>query len=122
MITLYGIPNCDTVSKARKWLTANDIEFQFHNFKKDDLDKKTLQSWVKSLGWEVLLNKRGMTWRKLTDEQKTDINETKAISIMLENTAIIKRPVLDINGQFYVGFKPDSYAEIFTSLQANNTF
>ena len=113
MITLYGIPNCDTVSKARKWLAAKNIEFQFHNFKKDGLDKETLQGWVESLGWEVLLNKRGMTWRKLSDEQKADINKTKAIAIMLENTSIIKRPVLDIDGQFYVGFKPEMYAEIF---------
>jgi arsenate reductase len=113
MITLYGIPNCDTVSKARKWLAAKNIEFQFHNFKKDGLDKETLQGWVESLGWEVLLNKRGMTWRKLSDEQKADINKTKAMAIMLENTSIIKRPVLDIDGQFYVGFKPEMYAEIF---------
>ncbi len=112
MITLYGIPNCDTVSKARKWLAARGIEFQFHNFKKDGLDRDTLQNWVKQLGWEVLLNKRGMTWRKLSDEQKKDLDEAKAINIMLENTSIIKRPVLDIDGQFHVGFKPEQYEQI----------
>ncbi len=112
MITLYGIPNCDTVSKARKWLAAKGIEFQFHSFKKDGLDRDTLQNWVRQLGWEVLLNKRGMTWRKLPDEQKTDLDEAKAINIMLENTSIIKRPVLDINGQYYVGFKTEQYEQI----------
>ncbi len=112
MITLYGIPNCDTVSKARKWLAARGIEFQFHNFKKDGLDRDTLQNWVKQLGWEVLLNKRGMTWRKLPDKQKKDLDEAKAINIMLENTSIIKRPVLDIGGQYSVGFKPEQYEQI----------
>ena len=68
MITLYGIPNCDTVSKARKWLSSNEVDFQFHNFKKDGLTQNTLDKWIDELGWEVLLNKRGMTWRKLPDD------------------------------------------------------
>lgn len=113
MITLYGIPNCDTVSKARKWLASHDIDYQFHNFKKEGLNQKTLQHWLDELGWEVLLNKRGMTWRKLSDESKIDINRAKATSIMLENTSIIKRPVLDIDGQMHVGFKPELYQTIF---------
>lgn len=113
MITLYGIPNCDTVSKARKWLSSNEVDFQFHNFKKDGLDQKTLEKWVDDLGWEVLLNKRGMTWRKLPDESKADIDRQKAIAIMLENTSIIKRPVLDVNGKMHVGFKPEQYQAIF---------
>ena len=113
MITLYGIPNCDTVSKARKWLSANNIEYQFHNFKKDGLNQKTLENWVVNLGWEILLNKRGMTWRKLSDEQKADIDKDKAIMIMLENTSIIKRPVLAIDEQLSVGFKPEQYQALF---------
>ncbi len=113
MITLYGIPNCNTVSKARKWLTENNIDYQFHNFKKDGLDQKTINKWVDALGWEILLNKRGTTWRKLSDEIKADIDRDKAISIMLDNTSIIKRPVLDVNGTFHVGFKDEQYPEIF---------
>ena len=113
MITLYGIPNCDTVSKARKWLSSNEVDFQFHNFKKDGLNQETLEKWIDALGWEVLLNKRGMTWRKLPDESKADIDRQKAMAIMLENTSIIKRPVLDVNGEMHVGFKPEQYQAIF---------
>ena len=113
MITLYGIPNCNTVSKARKWLTENNIDHQFHNFKKDGLEQETLEKWVDDLGWEVLLNKRGTTWRKLSDEMKADIDKDKAISIMLDNTSIIKRPVLDTNKSLHVGFKDEQYLEIF---------
>lgn len=113
MITLYGIPNCDTVSKARKWLASNNIEYQFHNFKKDGLTEATLSNWIKELGWEVLLNKRGMTWRKLPETSKTDIDQEKATAIMLDNTSIIKRPVLDVDGKIYVGFKPEQYQELF---------
>lgn len=113
MITLYGIPNCDTVSKARKWLASNNIEYQFHNFKKDGLTEATLSNWIKELGWEVLLNKRGMTWRKLPDDSKTDVDQEKATAIMLDNTSIIKRPVLDVDGKIYVGFKPEQYQELF---------
>ncbi len=113
MITLYGIPNCDTVRKARKWLTENNVEYQFHNFKKDGLEQAVLEQWVDDSGWEVLLNKRGTTWRKLPDEVKSDIDRNKAIQIMLENTSIIKRPVLDKNKTFYVGFKEELYQSLF---------
>ncbi len=113
MITLYGIPNCDTVKKARNWLTDHNIEHQFHNFKKDALKQQTINQWVDSLGWEVLLNKRSTTWRKLSENDKTEIDRDKAIAIMLDNSSIIKRPVLDINGTLYVGFKADQYQDIF---------
>jgi len=113
MITLYGIPNCNTVSKARKWLTENNIDYHFHNFKKDGLDQQIIDKWVAALGWEVLLNKRGTTWRKLSDEMKADIDRDKAVSIMLDNTSIIKRPVLDMDDTFHVGFKDEQYQEIF---------
>lgn len=113
MITLYGIPNCDTVSKARKWLTANNIDYQFHNFKKDGLEQQTLNRWLDTLGWEVLLNKRGTTWRKLPDEKKIDIDRVKAAAIMLENTSIIKRPVLEANNSIQVGFKSEQYETLF---------
>ena len=77
------------------------------------MDQKTINKWVDALGWEILLNKRGTTWRKLSDEMKADIDRDKAVSIMLDNTSIIKRPVLDVNGTFHVGFKDEQYPEIF---------
>jgi len=109
MIKLYGIPNCNSVSKARKWLSAHNIDYQFHNFKKEGLDKETLDQWLDELGWEVLLNKRGTTWRKLDDDTKKDIDRDKASEIMLYNTSIIKRPVIDLDGKFYCGFKEELY-------------
>ncbi|MDH5257891.1 MAG: ArsC family reductase [Gammaproteobacteria bacterium] len=113
MNTLYGIPNCDTVKKARRWLDANDINYTFHNFKKDGLTESLLDNWFDNPGWEVLLNKRGTTWRKLPEEVKSTINEVSARSIMLENNSIIKRPVLETGKQILVGFNEDEYSKIF---------
>jgi len=113
MTTLYGIPNCDTVRKAKKWLSANGIEFDFHDFRKDGLDETQLKRWVKELGWEILLNKRGMMWRKLPDSKKENINEKNAIAIMLAEPAIIKRPVLDLGKQRHVGFSEAEYKKLF---------
>jgi len=113
MTTIYGISNCDTVRKARKWLEANGIEFDFHDFRKQGLDEKKLNAWVKELGWEVLLNKRGMMWRKLPDKQKENVDEKKAIAIMLAEPAIIKRPVLDLGKQRHVGFSEAEYTKLF---------
>ena len=113
MTTLYGIPNCDTVRKARKWLTANGIDYTFHDFRKDGLDEKQLRRWVKELGWETLLNKRGMMWRKLPESKKENIDENKAIAIMLAEPAIIKRPVLDIGKSRHVGFTEADYKKLF---------
>ena len=112
-ITLYGIPNCDTMKKARKWLEAHGIDYQFHDFKKQGLDEKVLRAWVKELGWETLLNRRGMMWRKLDEETKASIDEKSAIRVMLETPSIIKRPVLDTGNKRYVGFSDNLYAEIF---------
>lgn len=113
MITLYGIPNCDTVRAARKWLTANGIDYSFHDFRKDGLNEKQLKAWVKELGWETLLNKRGMMWRKLPDNKKENLDENKATAIMLAEPAIIKRPVLDMGKQSHVGFSKDEYQQLF---------
>ena len=114
MITMYGIPNCDTIRKAKKWLTGHDIEFEFHDYKKSGVPKQSLQKWNQQLGWETLLNKRGTTWRKLDDSVKNSVNEKTAIRLMLENPSIIKRPVLDINGQYTVGFSEDIYRQLFS--------
>ncbi len=112
-ITIYGIPNCDTMKKARKWLNDHGIEYQFHDFKKAGLERQLLLDWVAELGWETLLNKRGMMWRKLDAETKANIDQASAIEVMLATPSIIKRPVLDANDARYVGFSETSYAEIF---------
>ena len=113
MTTMYGIKNCDTIKKARKWLEDNGIEYQFHDYKKDGLDPQLLKSWVAELGWEALLNKRGTTWRKLPDDVKDNIDEASAIEVMLDNNSIIKRPLLDTGSSKTLGFKADDYSKIF---------
>ncbi len=113
--TLYGIPNCDTVKKAKTWLRDKGIEFEFHNFKKDGLSEKKVSEWLKQETPEVLVNNKGTTFRKLSDEQKQGFKEPDmAKSIMLENSSTVKRPVLEQNGKVLaVGFKPDIYEGIF---------
>jgi len=112
MITLYGIPNCDTMKKARKWLKDNGKDYEFYDYKKHGVPEKELKTWVKQLGWEILLNKRGTTWRKLDDDTKNAVNEKSAIIIMLENPSIIKRPVLASNKTLLVGFSVDEYEKL----------
>lgn len=113
-VTIYGISNCDTVRKARKWLQAQEIDFSFHDFRKDGLEPSLLSVWVEELGWETLLNKRGTTWRKLPDEQKADINQDSATALMLQEPTLIKRPVIDTGSQKQVGFSTDSYQQLFS--------
>ena len=108
-ITMYGIANCDTIKKAKTWLSDNNIEFTFHDYRKQGLDQNQLEQWVDELGWETLLNRRGTTWRKLEDSIKDNIDHDSAISVMINNPAIIKRPLLDNNGQLTCGFKADQY-------------
>jgi len=112
MIKLYGIPNCDTIKKARNWLKDNNIDYEFHNYKNQGVPEKELISWVKKLGWEIILNKRGTTWRKLDDKTKDSVTEESAIKIMLDNPSIIKRPVLVKNDLLLVGFKADEYSQL----------
>lgn len=114
MIKVYGIPNCDTMKKARQWLDDHGIDYQFHNYKKEGLDESLLNGWVKELGWESLLNKRGMMWRKLDEETRTNIDEASAIRVMLNTPSIIKRPVLDTGNALYVGFNEARYRTIFS--------
>ena len=112
MIKLYGIPNCDTIKKALKWLKDNDFDYEFHDYKKQGVPEKELKVWVKKVGWETLLNKRGTTWRKLDDDTKNSVNEKSAIQIMLKYPSIIKRPVLIKNEVILVGFKAEEYVEL----------
>ncbi|MGD9392713.1 MAG: ArsC family reductase [Chromatiales bacterium] len=113
MTTLYGIPNCDTMKKARAWLADNGVEYEFHDYKKLGIEKKKLDEWIKAVGWETLLNRRGMMWRKVPDDVKASIDEKSAIKLMLETPSIIKRPVLEEKGKVTVGFKAEIYEELF---------
>ncbi|WP_100641097.1 ArsC family reductase [Marinobacter salexigens] len=107
---LYGIRNCDTVKKARKWLDEQGISYEFHDFKKEGLSEAKLTEWEQAVGWETLLNRRGTTWRKLSEEVRDTISALSAHDIMLENTSIIKRPVVEHNDTVYVGFNADDWA------------
>ena len=114
MIKLYGIPNCDTVKKARSWLAENGIEFEFVDFKKNAPTAELIDGWLEQADLEILLNKRGTTWRKLDkDAQESAITKEGAIALMVENPSIIKRPVLVKEGQVHVGFSVEVYQEIF---------
>jgi len=113
MTTIYGIKNCDTMKKAMKWLSENGVDYEFHDFKKAGLDEKTLKAWVKHVGWETLVNRRGLTWRKLPENDRNDINEAKAIALMMDNLSLIKRPVLNTSSGLHVGFKADEYEKLF---------
>ncbi len=94
MLKFYGIPNCDSVRKARKWLEDAKITYEFHDFRKQGLDPADLMQWVEAVGWETLLNRRGTSWRQLSEAQRADINEAQAIALMLKNPTLIKRPVI----------------------------
>jgi arsenate reductase len=108
--TLYGIRNCDTVKKARAWLDAAGRPYDFHDYKVAGIDAAMLDSWVDRLGWEVLLNRAGTTFRKLPEADKADLDRDKAVALMLANPSMIKRPVLVHDGALTVGFAPDCYA------------
>ncbi len=112
-MTLYGIKNCDTVKKALKWLEANQQSVTFHDFRVDGLTQQQIESWTKQVGWESLFNKRSTSFRNLSDAEKADIDQTKAIDLMLTYPTLIKRPVLEHQGKVSVGFKPAQYEEIF---------
>jgi len=110
-VTLYGIKNCDTMKKARAWLDAEGVPYAFHDYKAEGIDRPRLEAWARAVGWETLLNRAGTTFRKLPDADKTDLDERKALALMLDQPSMIKRPVLDLDGRLLVGFKPDYYAE-----------
>ena len=112
MLHMYGIKNCDTIKKAQAFLTEHNIAFEFHDFKKDNLTKEQITTWLKSIDWKILLNRRGTTWRRLPEDIKENINETKAIQLMLANPSMIKRPVLEANDKLFVGFDEQVYATL----------
>jgi arsenate reductase len=109
--TIYGIKNCDTMKKARAWLDGHGIAYDFHDYKTAGIDRTRLKGWAAKLGWETLLNRAGTTFRKLPDADKAGLTESKALTLMLDQPSMIKRPVLEAGGKLLVGFKPDVYAK-----------
>ena len=112
MLTLYGIKNCDTVKKAQRWLDENKIQYKFHDFRTDGLDEKLLTGWVESLGWEAIVNKRSTTWRNLPDKDKAISTNTQAITLLLANPTLIKRPVVAYKTILLVGFKEPEFKKL----------
>ncbi len=112
-VTIYGIKACDTMKKARAWLDARGVAYTFHDYKAHGIDRTVLGDWARIAGWETLLNRSGTTFRKLSDSERTGLDEDKAITLMLAQPSMIKRPVLDIDGTLIVGFKPEIYAAAF---------
>jgi Spx/MgsR family transcriptional regulator len=113
MTTLYGIKNCDTIKKARSYLELKGIDYSFHDYRVDGLDRQQLQQWTTKLGWQALVNKRSNTWRQLPEVLKNSFNEQTAIETMLEQPTLIKRPLLELNSAYYLGFSIASYDALF---------
>lgn len=111
-VTIYGIKACDTMKKARGWLDDRGVKYAFHDYKAQGIDKSRLEAWAKAVGWETLLNRAGTTFRKLSDSDRENLTEKKAIALMLAQPSMIKRPVLDVGGKLTVGFKPENYAKV----------
>lgn len=112
-VTVYGIPNCDTVKKARVWLDTNGVAYTFHDYKKAGADAGKLSDWCDAAGWETVLNRAGTTFKKLPDADKADLTQAKAITLMMAQPSMIKRPVVEYEGGILVGFKPDIWAAAF---------
>jgi len=113
---IYGIKNCDTMNKARAWLDKRGVEYSFHDYKSAGIDRAKLERWAKKVGWETLLNRAGLTFKKLPDKDKQGLSEKKAIALMLKQPSMIKRPVLEFDGgKMLVGFRPEQYREAFAS-------
>lgn len=112
MLQMYGIKNCDTVKKARTFLEKNKIDYEFHDFKKEPPTKKQIEQWLQQVDWQILLNMRGMTWRRLPETEQENINKSKAIKLMLSNPSIIKRPILEVKTKIFVGFDENTYQKL----------
>ena len=112
-VTLHGIKACDTMKKARAWLDGHGVAYAFHDYKTSGIEEATLRRWAGQVGWEVLLNRAGTTFRKLPEAAREGLDESRAIALMLAQPSMIKRPVLDVDGALLVGFKPEAYAARF---------
>jgi len=112
-MVLYGISNCDTVKKAKNWLEANQVDYSFHDFRKQGLEPETIQGWLTQIPWDKLLNKLSTSWRNLESEVQQSVNAENIIQLLVENPTLIKRPVLKVNGIINIGFNADTYQGIF---------
>lgn len=110
-VTVYGIPNCDSVKKARRWLDENGVSYTFHDYKKLGVERSALDSWADEAGWEALFNKRGTTWRQLDDADKESVDRDKALALMEMHTSLIKRPVIEHDGPLLVGYDAEAYED-----------
>ncbi len=117
-ITMYGIKNCDTIRKARAWLDKHGVVYAFHDYRGAGIERDRLEGWCESVGWETLLNRAGMTFRKLPESDQTGLDERRAIELMLARPAMIKRPVLEFDSRLLVGFKPEVYAKRLARLDS----
>ncbi len=113
MITLYGISNCDTVRKARRWLDQHNIEYQFHDFREQGLDAATVDGWLEELGWEAVVNRRSTTWKQLDPAVRDAMDQAAARMSILEHPTLVKRPVLDTGSDRHLGFSEQLYQDIF---------
>ncbi|MEJ2375803.1 MAG: ArsC family reductase [Pseudolabrys sp.] len=114
--TLYGIENCDTMKKARAWLDKRGVDYAFHDYKSTGVDKEKLEKWAKKAGWETLINRAGLTFKKLPDKDKQSLTENKAIALMLKQPSMIKRPVIELSGgRLLVGFTREQYDKAFAA-------
>ncbi len=110
--TLYGIKNCDTIKKARRYLDEHEVEYQFHDYRVDGIDEKAIQTFIDKLGWENVLNKRGTTWRQLDDKTKTATTESNVAALLCQHPAMIKRPILKSGNKLLIGFSKDDYSAL----------
>jgi len=110
--TIYGIKSCDTMKKARTWLDEHGVPYAFHDYKAAGIERERLEAWSRKVGWEVLLNRSGTTFRKLPEADRADLNERKALALMLAQPSMIKRPVLEQGAKLLVGFKPAEYQAV----------
>lgn len=109
MITVFGIPNCSTVKKARTWLEEHGVPYHFHDYKKDGLDPALLKTWASALGWQALLNTRGTTWRGLPEAEREGVDEARALALMAARPSLVRRPLIDMNPGYLLGFDVDEY-------------
>ncbi len=114
MVILYGISNCDTVRKARKWLQAEGIDYSFHDFRADGLDPDAVARWIDEMGWENLINRRSSSWKALPQDTRESMDDTAAAAAILDHPTLIKRPLLDTGKQRFCGFSPESYRQFFS--------
>lgn len=114
MITLYGIKNCDTVKKARRWLEQQEIEYRFHDFREDGLDPAAVSGWLQELGWENLVNRRSTSWKALSPEAREAMDEEAALAAIIAQPTLIKRPLLDTGHERHTGFSVATYQDIFS--------